>query len=338
MNYYETTKVRNEQVKDWLREAEHDRLVRVALAGHAHGPRFDINALGWSGLSFLVAGLLFMAASLIHRPHISVTAAEAGSPGWMLIHIVLMAALLLALWGLAGLHIYQREKAGRVGLVGFALALCGTVLLAGSIFTEAFVLPLDRDEQPGAAGPGRDAVRRPQLHAADSGRGRQLLPGLSADWISNSAGRQAAAACGAGAEHRCAGGYLAAFAGACQPNRQRRRDRVWSGVHGFGLHAPDGAGSGGPASTGPAGLKYHNFGSCPCKPRTLGRLARQPVDPRPGHPIADLNIEEQPVGPARDGRDGARFPCPCYPQGDWEAKLRKTNLKNVTIDTHFIYN
>lgn len=148
MNYYETTKVRNEQVKDWLREAEHDRLVRVALAGRAHGPRFDINALGWSGLSFLVAGLLFMAASLIHRPHISVTAAEAGSPGWMLIHIVLMAALLLALWGLAGLHIYQREKAGRVGLVGFALALCGTVLLAGSIFTEAFVLPLIATSSP----------------------------------------------------------------------------------------------------------------------------------------------------------------------------------------------
>ncbi len=143
MNYYEMTKVRDEQVKDWLREAENDRLVRRALQGRDHaGSRLGINTLGWSGLSFLVAGLLFMVASLAHAPHTTVAAVELSSPGWVLIHVLLMVALLLAFWGLVGLHIYQREQAGRLGLVAFALALCGTVLLTGSLFTEAFVLPL----------------------------------------------------------------------------------------------------------------------------------------------------------------------------------------------------
>jgi hypothetical protein len=143
MNYYEMTKIRDEQVKDWLREAEHDRLVHSVLSARGHvGTRFNINTLGWSGLSFLVAGLLFMVLSLVHAPHTSVTAAELSRPGWVLIHVLLMVALMLAFWGLVGLHIYQRERAGRLGLVAFALALCGTVLLAGSLFTEAFVLPL----------------------------------------------------------------------------------------------------------------------------------------------------------------------------------------------------
>lgn len=143
MNYYEITKVRDEQVKDWLREAENDRLVRRALKGNVHaGTRLGINALGWSGLSFLVAGMLFIIVSVIHLPHTSVTAAEVNSPGWVLLHVSLMVALLLAFWGLVGLHIYQRERAGRMGLIGFAIALCGTVLLTGSLFTEAFVLPL----------------------------------------------------------------------------------------------------------------------------------------------------------------------------------------------------
>jgi len=143
MNYYEMTRVRDEQVKDWLREAENDRLVRRALNGRARaGSHFGINSLGWSGLSFLVAGLLFMVVSLVHAPHLTVAAVELSSPGWVLTHVLLMAALLLAFWGLVGLHIYQRERAGRLGLVAFALALCGTVLLAGSLFTEAFILPL----------------------------------------------------------------------------------------------------------------------------------------------------------------------------------------------------
>ena len=143
MNYYEMTEVRNEQVKDWLHEADHDRLVRQALKRRTRvGSRFGINTLGWSGLSFLLAGLLFMVVSLVHAPHLTVAAVELSSPGWVLTHVLLMAALLLAFWGLVGLHIYQRERAGRLGLIAFALALCGTVLMVGSLFTEAFVLPL----------------------------------------------------------------------------------------------------------------------------------------------------------------------------------------------------
>ncbi len=153
MNYYEMTQVRNEQVKDWLREAEHDRLVRSALKSRVAGVRFGIDIFGWSGLSFLVAGLLFVVVSLVHLPGAS-TATLSG-PGERLIHLSLLAALLLVLWGLVGLHIRQRERAGRVGLIGFALALFGTVLLAGSILTEAFLLPFIgmSGELPDSVGP-----------------------------------------------------------------------------------------------------------------------------------------------------------------------------------------
>lgn len=142
MNYYETTQVRKEQVKDFLREAEHDRLVRQALKGRASRGRLGINRFGWSGISFLVAGLLFVVASLVHLPSKAVTASAFSSADRVPVPALLLAALLLVLWGLVGLHINQRKRAGRVGLVGFALAVFGTVLLAGSIFTEAFVLPL----------------------------------------------------------------------------------------------------------------------------------------------------------------------------------------------------
>lgn len=154
MNYYEMTQVRNEQVKDWLREAEHDRLVRQALRCRSARVRFSINAFGWSGISFLAAGLLLVVASLVHLPHTPITVTPS-SPGERLIHLSLLAALLLVLWGLVGLHIRQRERAGRVGLVGFALTLFGTVLLAGSILTEAFVLPFIgmSGELPDSVGP-----------------------------------------------------------------------------------------------------------------------------------------------------------------------------------------
>ena len=83
-----------------------------------------------------------MVVTLIHAPHMSVAASELNRPSWVPTHLLLMGALLLAFWGLVGLHIYQRERAGRLGLVAFAVALFGTVLLTGSLFTEAFVLPL----------------------------------------------------------------------------------------------------------------------------------------------------------------------------------------------------
>jgi len=185
MNYYEMTGVRDEQVKDWLHQAEHDRLVRMALEGQARGgSRFGINTLGWSGLSFLVAGLLFMLVTLIHPPHMSVSVAELNNPSWVPIHLLLMGALLLAFWGLVGLHMYQREQAGRLGLVAFAVALCGTVMLSGLLFTEAFVLPLiaARDQaffDPSGSFLGADLFTRPILIAGASFYLGYLLVGLA---------------------------------------------------------------------------------------------------------------------------------------------------------------
>jgi len=173
MNYYESTEVRREQVKDWLREAEHDRLVRQVLKAQATGAKRGTGTLGWSGISFVVAGLLILIASFLPS-RTPVTAAALASRGWVVAHIVLMAALLLSLWGLVGLHIHHREQAGRAVLFGFALALCGTVLLAGSIFADAFFLPLiatGGPEMPESAGLLSASIFSPPLLAVATASG-----------------------------------------------------------------------------------------------------------------------------------------------------------------------
>lgn len=184
MNYYESTEVRREQVMDWLREAEHDRLVRQVLKAQRADARHGISALGWSGISFVVAGLLILVASFLLPSRASVMTVALASRGWVAAHIVLMLALLLSLWGLVGLHVHQREQTGRAGLIGFVPALCGTVLLAGSIFADALLLPLaavDGPELADSAGLlGASAFNSPLLAVASAACFGCLLIALAA--------------------------------------------------------------------------------------------------------------------------------------------------------------
>jgi hypothetical protein len=59
--------------------------------------------------------------------------------------LVAMFALLLAL---IGLYSRQESVVGRIGLVGYLVALLGTTLVAGDWWYEAFIVPVLRDQAP----------------------------------------------------------------------------------------------------------------------------------------------------------------------------------------------
>jgi len=63
----------------------------------------------------------------------------------------------LLVFGLVALYAYQLEAAGRLGLVGFAVGMVGTVLLTGSAWFQLFVVPAMATEVPGFAEAARAA-------------------------------------------------------------------------------------------------------------------------------------------------------------------------------------
>ena len=61
--------------------------------------------------------------------------------------LFLLAAVLLPL-GLVGLYAYQSEAMGALGLVAFLVAFVGSILMAGAIWSQAFVAPTLSETAP----------------------------------------------------------------------------------------------------------------------------------------------------------------------------------------------
>jgi hypothetical protein len=69
----------------------------------------------------------------------SQTYSEAANTGaWILVQVGFIGATVLISLGLVGLYAYQAENAGTLGLIGFVTLFTGTVLAAGSAWSEAF--------------------------------------------------------------------------------------------------------------------------------------------------------------------------------------------------------
>lgn len=93
-----------------------------------------------AGLMFLVSDLIDLAISsdgfgpknLGEEASRVVSASQSG--------LTLLAGLLL-LVGLAGLYVRQLEDGGLLGMVGFLVAFCGTVMAVGAFWANAFVAP-----------------------------------------------------------------------------------------------------------------------------------------------------------------------------------------------------
>jgi hypothetical protein len=95
---------------------------------------------------FIVSDLLDLAIgsdgfgpkNLGEEPSSAVSAIHSG--------LTLLAGMLLLI-GLAGLYIRQLEDGGLLGMVGFLVAFCGTVMAVGTFWADAFVAPsLAREE------------------------------------------------------------------------------------------------------------------------------------------------------------------------------------------------
>ncbi|QJY49010.1 hypothetical protein [Pseudonocardia broussonetiae] len=98
-----------------------------------------------AGMSAVAAGLLFIVVHVV-QPYEDV--ATVTTTAWRVTHILGLAMAGLALVGISGMYLRQVTQTGRLGLIGFVLFGSFFLLITGSQFVEAFVLPSLADQAP----------------------------------------------------------------------------------------------------------------------------------------------------------------------------------------------
>jgi hypothetical protein len=103
----------------------------------------------WSGACWVAAGVLLL-TGVFHPDVFETTFADAAldTPLWGPIHAAAVVAAVLTLFGLTGLYARRAEQLGRLGAVGFALAVPGLVMAACIGYAEAFLLPVLARDTP----------------------------------------------------------------------------------------------------------------------------------------------------------------------------------------------
>jgi hypothetical protein len=82
------------------------------------------NFIRWSGLVLLIAGVLYM-PGIFHPPD---TPEGVMDPAWIPVHAGFFIHHLLLVFGLIGLYFFMADKAGRLGLTAFIMALSSNVM------------------------------------------------------------------------------------------------------------------------------------------------------------------------------------------------------------------
>lgn len=127
--------------------------------------------LRWSGLVFLLGGGLGALFFLLHAGGGDPSTAQAASGSlYGLEHTLGVIAYLLTAVGLIGVALRLGGQRRLLVLSGFLLAFTGTVLLLGSLFADAYVVPLVAAQAPKALAAGGALERGLQ--------GARVLPGL----------------------------------------------------------------------------------------------------------------------------------------------------------------
>lgn len=91
------------------------------------------NLIRWGGLCAVICGALLIVQQLY-----ALVAPDVTSGAWVAGYIGLAFGLL----GQVGVYAVQRERVGRLGLVGFVLGVLGNGLTAGAAFLNTFVVPV----------------------------------------------------------------------------------------------------------------------------------------------------------------------------------------------------
>jgi hypothetical protein len=102
----------------------------------------------WSGACWIAAAPLILLGTL-HPDIFETTLAHVAADAlWIPIHVAALVAVVLSLFGLSGLYVTRAERLGRLGGVGFALAVVGLVMTACVAYAEAFLLPVIARDHP----------------------------------------------------------------------------------------------------------------------------------------------------------------------------------------------
>jgi hypothetical protein len=114
------------------------------------------NLIRWSGLAALVGSVLFIFSDIVQyivfgdQPESSAAATDT----WIILDMFFLVAIMLIFLGLLGLYSRQAEHAGIFGLLAFVVALSGTAMLFGFIWTGTFILPYLASAGPEFVDPG----------------------------------------------------------------------------------------------------------------------------------------------------------------------------------------
>src|SRR6185295_19361284 len=96
------------------------------------------NLIRWTGLSAMVAGIIYAGIQPIHPPDVL---ASVTTTAWAIITPLKTAMCLLFLLGITGLYARQVNKAGWLGLAGYLLLSLSWGLMTAFVFAETFIFP-----------------------------------------------------------------------------------------------------------------------------------------------------------------------------------------------------
>ncbi len=96
------------------------------------------NLIRWTGISTIVAGVIFAAIQPIHPADV---VGSVNTQAWAIITGLKTAMCLLLMLGIVGLYTRQANKAGWLGLAGFLLFSLSWAVQTAFVFAESFILP-----------------------------------------------------------------------------------------------------------------------------------------------------------------------------------------------------
>ncbi|MBF6611908.1 MAG: hypothetical protein IVW55_02135 [Chloroflexi bacterium] len=96
------------------------------------------NLIRWTGISTIVAGVIFAAIQPIHPADV---VGSVNTNAWAIITGLKTAMCLLLLLGIVGLYARNVNKAGWLGLAGFLIFSLSWAIQTAFVFTESFILP-----------------------------------------------------------------------------------------------------------------------------------------------------------------------------------------------------
>jgi hypothetical protein len=105
---------------------------------------------GW--LSIVAGALFLIAQTMMWTFDQSQNVETSRDPVFIAAKIILLAGFIVLMFALIAIYGLQASSAGRLGVAAFALAIVGTMMLAGDLWFEAFAVPWL------AAGPGAQGL------------------------------------------------------------------------------------------------------------------------------------------------------------------------------------